>query len=365
MLALETELARIQWTQVESRDAVKTYNKMPVDEDRRRHARLRLDGVGASRRASTRRADWVIAQPSFFKGFAAMVPTTPLDDVEGVAGRAGHHAGRAATSASRSWTRAFEFFGKTLSGQQAAAAALEARRAARQRHRWAKRSASSTSRSTSRRRAKARMETMIANLIEAYRQSITDARLDDAGRRKQGSARQAREVLAEDRLPAQVARLQQARRSRPTIWSATSSARTALETEYQVGKLGKPVDRDEWLMTPQTVNAYYNPVKNEIVFPAAILQPPFFDVDGRRRGELRRDWRGDRPRNRPRLRRSGPPLRRRRQAARLVEAGRRGGVPEAREAARRTVQRLQPAAGLNVNGELTLGENIGRRCGNA
>ena len=51
-----------------------------------------------------------------------------------------------------------------------------------------------------------------------------------------------------------------------------------LETEYQVGKLGKPVDRDEWLMTPQTVNAYYNPVKNEIVFPAAVLQPPFFDL---------------------------------------------------------------------------------------
>jgi putative endopeptidase len=55
-------------------------------------------------------------------------------------------------------------------------------------------------------------------------------------------------------------------------------ARHRLETEYQVGKLGKPVDRDEWLMTPQTVNAYYNPVKNEIVFPAAVLQPPFFDL---------------------------------------------------------------------------------------
>ena len=45
-----------------------------------------------------------------------------------------------------------------------------------------------------------------------------------------------------------------------------------------MSKLGKPVNRDEWLMTPQTVNAYYNPVKNEIVFPAAVLQPPFFDL---------------------------------------------------------------------------------------
>ena len=54
----------------------------------------------------------------------------------------------------------------------------------------------------------------------------------------------------------------------------------AAEFEYQrnVGKLGRPVDRNEWHMTPQTVNAYYNPVMNEIVFPAAILQPPFFDA---------------------------------------------------------------------------------------
>ena len=51
------------------------------------------------------------------------------------------------------------------------------------------------------------------------------------------------------------------------------------EHDYELGKLGGPVDRGEWHMTPQTVNAYYNPVMNEIVFPAAILQPPFFDAD--------------------------------------------------------------------------------------
>jgi putative endopeptidase len=53
----------------------------------------------------------------------------------------------------------------------------------------------------------------------------------------------------------------------------------AFEVDRQLAKLGGPVDRDEWFMTPQTVNAYYNPGLNEIVFPAAILQPPFFDVD--------------------------------------------------------------------------------------
>ena len=62
----------------------------------------------------------------------------------------------------------------------------------------------------------------------------------------------------------------------------------AFEWNRHLAKLGKPVDRDEWLMTPQTVNAYYNPSMNEIVFPAAILQPPFFNPRGRRRRELRR-----------------------------------------------------------------------------
>jgi len=53
----------------------------------------------------------------------------------------------------------------------------------------------------------------------------------------------------------------------------------AFEFAYNLAKLDEPVDRDEWHMTPQTVSAYYNPTMNEIVFPAAILQPPFFDAD--------------------------------------------------------------------------------------
>ena len=55
------------------------------------------------------------------------------------------------------------------------------------------------------------------------------------------------------------------------------AAANAFNYQWQMGKIGKPVDRTEWGMTPQTINAYYNPQQNEIVFPAAILQPPFFD----------------------------------------------------------------------------------------
>src|SRR5688500_19760184 len=55
------------------------------------------------------------------------------------------------------------------------------------------------------------------------------------------------------------------------------SSASAFETDRQLAKVGQPVDRDEWLMLPQTVNAYYHPGTNEICFPAAILQPPFLD----------------------------------------------------------------------------------------
>jgi putative endopeptidase len=63
---------------------------------------------------------------------------------------------------------------------------------------------------------------------------------------------------------------------RNDLWGNVLRA-TEFEYQRQIGKLGKPVDRNEWFMTPQTVNAYANPLMNEIVFPAAILQPPFFD----------------------------------------------------------------------------------------
>ena len=59
--------------------------------------------------------------------------------------------------------------------------------------------------------------------------------------------------------------------------SATPSAPSEFEYDRNLAKLGGPLDRTEWGMTPMTINAYYNPPMNEIVFPAAIMQPPFFD----------------------------------------------------------------------------------------
>ncbi len=94
------------------------------------------------------------------------------------------------------------------------------------------------------------------------------------------------------------------RRLRSSAGTRVGNApRAALfDWKRQLARLGKPVDRSEWLLMPQEINAYYNPQNNEIVFPAAILEPPFFDPNADRGHELRRDWRGDRPRDRPWLR---------------------------------------------------------------
>jgi putative endopeptidase len=123
--------------------------------------------------------------------------------------------------------------------------------------------------------AKVAMDDLVAHLVEAYRQSITNLEwMTDVTRER-----------ALDKLGKFTPKI-----GYPVKWRDYSSlaisaddlvanVRAVAEFDFQreLGKIGKPIDRDEWFMTPQTINAYYNPGFNEIVFPAAILQLPFFD----------------------------------------------------------------------------------------
>ena len=125
--------------------------------------------------------------------------------------------------------------------------------------------------------AKERMVTLVANLVEAYRQSIST--LDWMG------------PATRERALAKLARFTP-KIGYPERWKDYSALDVRADdllgnvlragewdTDQELAKIGRPIDRDEWLMTPQTVNAYYHPRMNEIVFPAAILQPPFFDAE--------------------------------------------------------------------------------------
>ncbi|HEX5214054.1 MAG TPA: M13-type metalloendopeptidase [Vicinamibacterales bacterium] len=354
VLALETELARIQWTQVESRDAVKTYNKMQLP---------KLDAempgfawsVWAKAQGLDNVTDVVINQPSFFKSFAAMVPTTPLESWKTwlAAQVITQNAGLMSAPFSDA---AFEFFGKALSGQEV------------QRPRW-KRGVQLVNGNMGEAlgqlyvakhypaSARARMKTMIDNLIEAYRQSITNLDWMTAETKKEALAKLAK---FEPKI------------GYPEKWRDYSKLSvkaddlvgnversTYLESEYQIGKLARPVDREEWLMTPQTINAYYNPVKNEIVFPAAILQAPFFDVtadDAANYGAIGAvigheighgfDDQGSSYDGDGKLRDWWTP-------ADKAEFKKRTGLLVEQFNA------FKPLPDVNVNGELTLGENIG------
>ena len=265
VLAFETSLAKIQWTQVESRDALKTYNK--VDFEDLSKDIPGFDWMGWARPQGLDRAvDVVLQQPSFFKGFAAMARRPRR--LEGVARRAVLH-GLGAVPEQGVRGRQLRVLRTTISGQpaqrdHAGSAAWASSTAC-----WARAWASSYVEKHFPPEAKARMDRMVANLIEAYRQahpSLDWMRPATRRRRWPSWPRSARRSAIR-RSGATIRRL---KIRRDDLVGNVQRAAT-FEWNRSSAKLGKPVDRDEWHMTPQTVNAYYNPRMNEIVFPAANL----------------------------------------------------------------------------------------------
>jgi putative endopeptidase len=123
--------------------------------------------------------------------------------------------------------------------------------------------------------AKERMDTLVASLLEAYRQSIEELEWMGADTRRRALDKLGK-LTPKVGYPVRW-RDYSGLRIDPADLMANVRAAYAFESRRQLDKIGKPVDRDEWLMTPQTVNAYYNAGMNEIVFPAAVLQDPFFD----------------------------------------------------------------------------------------
>ena len=142
------------------------------------------------------------------------------------------------------------------------------------------------------------------------------------------------------RLSRQLARTTSGSRSRRGDALGNAERAELFHYQQELAKLGKPVDRDEWVMTPQTVNAVNLPALNALNFPAAILQPPFFDPDAPAAVNYGAIGGDHRPRDQPQLRRSGRAVRRRRQAPELVDAGGPRALPGLRHAARRAVRRL-------------------------
>jgi putative endopeptidase len=276
VMALETSIASHHWDQVKDRDATLTYNKMNRGQVKALMPAFDWELYLTDGEIPSIVLDSVIVQqPSFFEGLGAILANFDIDAWK--AWLKWHIISGAAPYLSDDFTNEnFSFFGKTLSGTPEL------------RERW-KRAVSMIEGSLGEAvgkvyvqkyfpaEAKARMENLVANLIEAYRVSINEL-----------------EWMSPD---TKVKALEKLGKFRPKIgypdkWRDYSALQTTpddlygnvgrvvkFQRDHELSKIGKPVDRDEWHMAPQTVNAYYNPVMNEIVFPAAILQPPFFGLE--------------------------------------------------------------------------------------
>lgn len=276
IVALESKLAAAHWDVVKRRDADLTYNL-------RTFADLQTDApgfdwsgwVGALGSTPDAVAELVVRQPDYLTAFAALWRSEEFDDWKLWARWRLIHA-RAGILTDALVAEDFAFYGRALTGAEQI------------RERWKRGVAlvesmlgDAVGKLYVQRHfppeAKARIDALVANLREAYRVSIENLDWMTPETRQ-------RALVKLDKFTAKVAY--------PAKWrdySALVIDRDDLYGNYQRGyavnhdrelaKLGGPVDRDEWFMTPQTVNAYYNPGMNEIVFPAAILQPPFFDPE--------------------------------------------------------------------------------------
>ncbi len=276
IFALETEVATHHWDNVRSRDAVATYNLLSwekVTELAGVELRPWLEGTAPGREEAFAEAN--VYQPSFLEGLGSLLVEERLEDWKAwVRWRIVH--GAAAFLSDEFVDENFAFYGTQLTGVPV------------NRERW-KRGVGLTEAAMGEAigrvyverhfppAAKEAMDELVANLIEAYRQSITNLEWMTAETRERALAK----------LDAFTPKI-----GYPVKWRDYSALEIDAEDlvgnvrrahihehDRQIGRIGGPVDRDEWYMTPQTVNAYYNPLMNEIVFPAAILQHPFFEAD--------------------------------------------------------------------------------------
>jgi putative endopeptidase len=272
VLALETAVAAHHWDRVASRDRVKTYNLRAWADALAEGPDLRgwLTALDPPAGAFS---EIVLRQPSFSSGLASLLTEDQVPAWrDWLCWQVIHSA---AGYLSDAFAREnFDFYGRTLSGTPEL------------RERW-KRGVALAEAAMGEAvgrvyvarhfppEAKQRMDVLVASLLQAYRQSI--GKLD-----WMGDDTRARAL---DKLGKFTPKIGYPVRWRdysslqidPADLMANVRAAHAFELRRQLAKIGKPVDRDEWFMTPQTVNAYYNSGMNEIVFPAAILQDPFFD----------------------------------------------------------------------------------------
>lgn len=274
ILALETRLAEPQWTRVQNRDRNATYNRLSPAELSALAPQINwvryLDTADLGDAPAL-----VVRQPTYLSALAQIYTDIALEDWKL------YHQYHLLRSAAPYLNAAFvdeqfDFFGRTLNGQpamrsreQRAVNAVESVMGFAVGKAYVERHFEPA--------ARERMDQLVSNLMSAFEVAINELEwMSDATK-----------VEAQAKLASLNTKI-----GYPDVWESYECLlvspddllgnimrSAACEHERMMSRLGQPVDRDEWFMTPQTVNAYYSATMNEIVFPAAILQPPFFNVN--------------------------------------------------------------------------------------
>jgi putative endopeptidase len=273
VMALETRLATNQMKKEDTRNTAALYNKYALTDlkslmpDFDWTAMLNKAGVANEKNI-------VIAQVAYTKSLNDIIKNTPIDTWKtylkwGLINSTADYLNSALDKQN------FEFYGKTLNGTE------------QQEEDW-KRAVSAVNGSLGEivgkvyvkkhftPEAKKRMTAMVKNLLKAYAASIKELDWMSANTKKEALAK-VDKFMIKIGYPDKWRDYSALKVAKNDLFGNVTRA-TEFEYNRMLNKLGKPVDRAEWGMNPQTVNAYYNPTLNEIVFPAAILQPPFFNL---------------------------------------------------------------------------------------
>ncbi|MFZ6689190.1 M13 family metallopeptidase [Undibacterium sp. SXout11W] len=273
ILALETQIATIQWTKVENRNPVNTYNKIELAKLTELMPGFNWTSYFAGTGVGNKVNYVIVRQPSFLTALAKIVNDTPV----------------AVWKSYYKW-KVLDAYAPFLSqrfvDEDFGFSSVTLRGIPENQQRW-KRSVASVEESMSEALGelyvakyfppenKARMQKLVNNLIEAYKQSIKTLTWMSPETKKEALVKLSK-FTPKIAYPDQWRDYSGLQIKADDLVGNVMRSRS-FEHQREIAKLGKPVDRKEWGMSPQTVNAYYNSRKNEIVFPAAILQPPFFN----------------------------------------------------------------------------------------
>ena len=278
ILRLETELAKVSKSNSELRDPEANYHKMTLKEFNARYPHLFMEQIAnASGIESKYMQEIVVGQPEFLDGADKLMATLKADELRDY--MQWRHILSAVSYLSEDAIAAnFEFFGKKMSGRK------------EDHPLW--------------KRATAQVE---GQMGEALGKIYTEKYFPESSKERMKQLVKNLQVSLAERIEAQTWMSEETKKNAldklnsfyvkigyPDKWTDMSKLTVDMKksyydniveckkfwNEYEINKkAGKPVDKDEWHMTPQTVNAYYNPTTNEICFPAGILQPPFFDAN--------------------------------------------------------------------------------------